>query len=288
MTTHHPEFRFIRPGALIAALPAVLGFVPEKSLVLVALEEGRHGRGDAGRSVRRSDRQPRPARRTAATSGADTRGGGDRRCRRCAVPDVQRRASPAVRRPDRGTGRPRCGPARGPCGRSGRGRRAAGTASTAAEPAGRWRTRRPRRWQPPRCSTAGVCTRRRADLHAVIAVADPDRSAGAGRGRSGRRRQRRGADWQADPDGRGRRDVETAMEVAARVADGRRASPTTSSPSWPCGLTDVAVRDTLYALAVGFGAAAAESLWATAGPDPAGSLASRSPCAAGIFGLRAR
>lgn len=27
MTTAHPEFRFTRPGALIAALPAVLGFV---------------------------------------------------------------------------------------------------------------------------------------------------------------------------------------------------------------------------------------------------------------------
>ena len=44
MPTQHPEFRFTCPGALIAALPAVLGFVPEKSLVLVALEEGRMGR----------------------------------------------------------------------------------------------------------------------------------------------------------------------------------------------------------------------------------------------------
>ena len=49
MTTQHAEFRFTRPGALIAALPAVLGFVPEKSLVLVSLEQGRMGavmRGD--------------------------------------------------------------------------------------------------------------------------------------------------------------------------------------------------------------------------------------------------
>ena len=48
MTTPHPElpdpeFRFTKPGALIAALPAVLGFVPEKSLVIVSLEQGRMG-----------------------------------------------------------------------------------------------------------------------------------------------------------------------------------------------------------------------------------------------------
>ena len=43
MTTHPPEFRFTNPGTLIAALPAVLGFVPEKSLVLVSLEDGRMG-----------------------------------------------------------------------------------------------------------------------------------------------------------------------------------------------------------------------------------------------------
>ncbi len=44
MTTHRqPDFTLSRPGALIAALPAVLGFVPESSLVLVSLEDGRLG-----------------------------------------------------------------------------------------------------------------------------------------------------------------------------------------------------------------------------------------------------
>ena len=43
MTPHEPEFHINRPGALIAALPAVLGFVPEGSLVLVSLENGRIG-----------------------------------------------------------------------------------------------------------------------------------------------------------------------------------------------------------------------------------------------------
>ena len=41
MTTS--EFHLTRPGALIAALPAVLGFVPEQSMVLVTLEGGRLG-----------------------------------------------------------------------------------------------------------------------------------------------------------------------------------------------------------------------------------------------------
>ena len=43
MTTKHPEFTLNRPGALIAALPAILGFVPEKSLILVSLDGGELG-----------------------------------------------------------------------------------------------------------------------------------------------------------------------------------------------------------------------------------------------------
>src|SRR5437660_7304253 len=43
MTTHQSDFELNRPGALIAALPAVLGFVPENSLVLVSLEHGELG-----------------------------------------------------------------------------------------------------------------------------------------------------------------------------------------------------------------------------------------------------
>lgn len=40
MISHSPELRLPRPGALIAALPAVLGFAPENSLVLVSLHDG--------------------------------------------------------------------------------------------------------------------------------------------------------------------------------------------------------------------------------------------------------
>jgi hypothetical protein len=43
MTTSQSDFQINRPGALIAALPAVLGFVPEKSLVLVTIDRGELG-----------------------------------------------------------------------------------------------------------------------------------------------------------------------------------------------------------------------------------------------------
>ena len=42
-TSQSPDFHLNRPGVLIAALPAVLGFVPEKSLVLVTVERGEMG-----------------------------------------------------------------------------------------------------------------------------------------------------------------------------------------------------------------------------------------------------
>src|ERR1700710_1921560 len=54
MTTE-PDFMLNRPGALIAAVPAVLGFVPEKSLVLVTVDRGELG------AVMRVDPSPRPA-----------------------------------------------------------------------------------------------------------------------------------------------------------------------------------------------------------------------------------
>ena len=41
--TRQPDFHLNRPGALIAALPAVLGFVPQRSLVLVTIDRGELG-----------------------------------------------------------------------------------------------------------------------------------------------------------------------------------------------------------------------------------------------------
>src|SRR5258707_465250 len=42
-TSQSRDFHLNRPGVLIAALPAVLGFVPEKSLVLVTVDRGEMG-----------------------------------------------------------------------------------------------------------------------------------------------------------------------------------------------------------------------------------------------------
>ena len=111
--------------------------------------------------------------------------------------------------------------------------------------------------------------RRRADLQAVIAAADPDRAAALVepiRARAARRH----TDWQSDPDGCGRRDVETVLAVAARVCTGVQPADDELA-ALACGLNDVAVRDTLYALAVGADAGAAEALWAVLArtlPDP--------------------
>ncbi len=101
---------------------------------------------------------------------------------------------------------------------------------------------------------------RRADLQSVIAVDDPAHSAelaevvrqyAAGRELAHR----------ADPTGRSRRDVENAMAAAARVAGGQTLSDAELA-ELGCALSDVQVRDTLYALAVGETAGEAESLWA--------------------------
>jgi hypothetical protein len=43
MTSHRPDFDLNRPSALIAALPAILGFTPENSLILVSVDRGEVG-----------------------------------------------------------------------------------------------------------------------------------------------------------------------------------------------------------------------------------------------------
>ncbi|MGI9123586.1 MAG: DUF4192 domain-containing protein, partial [Mycobacterium sp.] len=101
---------------------------------------------------------------------------------------------------------------------------------------------------------------RRADLQAVVSVADPvhtDALLEPIRVRAAERQAR----WEADPNGCGRGDVESAMAVAARLGEGREPDDDEMA-GLACALTDVAVRDTLYALAVGADSGAAESLWA--------------------------
>lgn len=96
--------------------------------------------------------------------------------------------------------------------------------------------------------------RRRADLTQVIAATDRDRCA-----RLAEAIRRHGA---VQLNTRTARDaVQLAMAAAARLADG--ADPADAElVTVSCALSDPRVRDTLYALAVGDGAAEAESLWA--------------------------
>jgi len=109
----------------------------------------------------------------------------------------------------------------------------------------------------------------REDLKAVIAVADPGHAASLVASIRDRAAVRE-AEWREDPDGCGRRDVQAAIAAADRVCGGA-ALDDDEVATLACALTDVAVRDTLYALAVGSGAGPAETLWALLSrtlPDP--------------------
>ncbi|TGD86486.1 DUF4192 domain-containing protein [Mycolicibacterium sp. CH28] len=268
MTTHRSDYRFTNPGALIAALPAVLGFVPEKSLVLASLEHGqmaavmrvdlsRARGGDLGQLAE-----------VASSSGADrvvavivdAEGAQCPMCNEdyrevCAAlttelagHGMELYAAHVVDRVEDG-GRWHCVDG---CGASG----------PVDDP-----------MASPLAAAAVLDGRRlyqrRADLQAVIAVADPQRSAALVAVVEECAAVRE-ADWRADPDRCGRRDVEAAIAMSARVCDGDRLDDAELG-RLACALTDVAVRDTLYALAVGAEAGRAETLWALLArtlPDP--------------------
>lgn len=268
MTTHRPDYRFTRPGSLIAALPAVLGFVPEKSLVLVSLERGEMG------AVMRVDLplalagEVRDLAEVASSSGADTvvavivdaegalcpmcnddyRGLCDTLTAALGEHDVTLDAAHVVDRVKAG-GTWHCVDG---CGASG----------TVDDPAA-----------SPLAAAAVLEGRRlygtREDLKAVIAVTDPghtDSLVASIRERAAARE----AEWREDPDGCGRREVEAAIAAAGRVSGGATLDDA-EAVTLACALTDVAVRDTLYALAVGSGAGSAETLWALLArtlPDP--------------------
>ena len=268
MTTHHSEFRFNRPGALIAALPAVLGFVPEKSLVLVSLEEGRMGavmRADlAADLIENLDRLAE----LAASSGADDGV--------AVVVDADGALCPMCSADHRDL----CDALRTALDRNDVGLYSAHVVDR-VEVGGKWHcvdgcgvggpVEDPT--ASPMAAAAVLDGRRlyarRADLHAVIAVTDPARSQRLIEPIRARAAVRQ-THWQADPDGCGRNDVEGALGIAARVHAGGQ--PTDAElAALACGLTDVAVRDTLYALAVGADSAAAEALWSVLSrclPDP--------------------
>ena len=268
MTTHEPDYRFTRPGALIAALPAVLGFVPEKSLVLVALEDRDMGavmRVDLSKAM---DGDLTHLADVAAASGADTvvavivdadgapcpmcnqdyRDMCDELNAALSAHDMSVYATHVVDRIEAG-GRWHCVDG---CGAFG------AVEDPMASPLAAAAVLEGRRLYP-----------RRSDLQAVVAVADASRAASLVPAITAHAEVRE-ADWRADPDGCGRRDIEATMAIAARVSDGAELEDAELA-MLACALTDVAVRDTLYALAVGAVAGDAEALWTVLArtlPDP--------------------
>ena len=254
-TTPRPYSSLDRPGALIAALPAVLGFVPERSLVLLTVADA-----DMGAVLRADLADPPPDQlcqlaELAAAAGAET--------------------AIAVIVDDAGAGCAMCADEH---------RRLADTLTDELDALGvelaaayvvaevcagaRW-------YCVDGCGNAGVVEdptasptavaavldgrrlyRRRDELVAVVATADPARTAALGR-----KIESAPAPDPCRPDAEARGDVEHALACVDRSGrDCRLADTDLVRLAW--SLTDTRVRDTLYALAVGDSAGAAEALWA--------------------------
>lgn len=251
-TSPSPDFHLDRPAVLIAALPAVLGFVPEKSLVLVTVDRGALG---CVMRVDLSDELPESVGHIAEVAASarpdaaiavvvDEDGAG---CRLCNDEYRELAAMLASALADRGIellaahvvdriaagGRWHCADG---CGASG----------TVDDPAA-----------SPLAMAAVLDGRRlyarRAELQNVIAVTDPAHADAL----ADRIEDARAARSDADAS----RDIEAVMAAATRVAEGDELSDETLVRI-AAALTDLQVRDTLYALAVGERAPQAEALWA--------------------------
>ena len=251
-TSHSPDFQLNRPGVLIAALPAVLGFVPEKSLVLVTLEQGSLGcvmRVDLSEELAGMVGQMAEVAAAARPDAAivvivDEEGAA---CQVCNDDYRELVATLETMLADRGIellaahvvdkvaagGRWHCVDG---CGNGG----------SIEDPSA-----------SPLAMAAVLDGRRlygrRSELQDLIAVADPARTAALAVLIDDRRGERSDAEARAD--------IEAAMAAAARVADGEELADGTLA-RLARALTDLQVRDTLYALAVGETAGQAESLWA--------------------------
>lgn len=265
-TSSAHDFHLNRPGSIIAALPAVLGFVPEKSLVLVTLERGELGcvlRMDLGEGLwDHLDGLAAAAARGSADEAiaviVDEDGAS---CRMCndehrllarslhEVLDehaIDLLGAHVVDRIEAG-GRWHCAD-----GRSDRG--------IVDDP-----------MASPLAMAAVLDGRRlylrRAELQDLIAVADPA-CVTALRDVITTHVASVVDDARCDADVRD--DVEHARDAAANAFEGCVPSEGDMA-RLAYGLTDPQVRDTLYALAVGADAAAAEALWVTLSrslPDP--------------------
>ncbi|HEY6648281.1 MAG TPA: DUF4192 domain-containing protein [Mycobacterium sp.] len=255
MTKQLPDFHLNRPGVLIAALPAVLGFVPEKSLVLVTVDRGEMG---CVMRVDLSDELPHSLAHIADVAAAakpdsaiavviDEDGASCRMCNdeyreladrlttALANRGIELLAAHVVDRVAAG-GRWHCADG-------------CGNAGTVDDPSA-----------SPLAVAAVLDGRRlyarRAELQEVIEVANSARAdllaeiIGDSKPDSAER-----------PDEAARADIEATIAAAARVADAVELDDDELARlAW--ALTDLRVRDTLYALAVGENAGQAESLWA--------------------------
>jgi Domain of unknown function (DUF4192) len=255
MTKQLPDFHLNRPGVLIAALPAVLGFVPEKSLVLVTVDRGEMG---CVMRVDLSDELPHSLAHIADVAAAakpdsaiavviDEDGASCRMCNdeyreladrlttALANRGIELLAAHVVDRVAAG-GRWHCADG-------------CGNAGTVDDPLA-----------SPLAVAAVLDGRRlyarRAELQEVIEVANSARAdllaeiIGDSKPDSAER-----------PDEAARADIEATIAAAARVADAVELDDDELARlAW--ALTDLRVRDTLYALAVGENAGQAESLWA--------------------------
>lgn len=256
------DFQLNRPGALIAAVPAVLGFAPEKSLVLVTVVGGEMG------AVLRVDLSEGFFNALPAALGhlSDMAAAADADaavavivdeasvdCPMCA--DLYREVSHeldealsdhgielfAVHVVDRvaAGGRWHCADG-------------CGNAGVVEDPV-----------SSPVTMAAVLDGRRlyarRADLVDVVAVTDPQRAEAL---RPAIEKRAAPVDYPGRPDAEVRADVEHAVACTSGSADG---SPLTDDDAvrLACAVADSRVRDTLYALAVGENAASAESVWAT-------------------------
>jgi hypothetical protein len=258
MAPHQPGFSIGRPGALIASLPAVLGFVPEKSLVLVSVEDGRMG------AVMRVDLSDDLPDHTGYLAEVVAKGGADTVV--AVIVDADGAFCPLCEQ-EHSSLMGRLGES---LGEHDVGLYAAHLVDRVAAD-GRWRCAdgcgAGGAVEDPGSSPMAVAAvldgrrlyARRGELQAVVAMSDPVRASGLA-GAIEAEAARRESDWRADPDGCARRDVQRVL--AAIPGPGGGSLDEAAIPALASALTDVAVRDTCYALAVGVRAAGAEALWA--------------------------
>lgn len=265
MTSHNRGFDLNRPSALIAALPAILGFTPEKSLVLVSIEGGEVG------AVMRVDLS---ADRSEVIGGlgplAEVAAAAQPDAVIAVIVDADGAACPMCNEEHRSLsedltdaleehgvelwavhvvdhvgagGRWHCVDG---CGARGH------VDDPTASPLAAAAVLDGRRLYSSRAELqAVIATEARQEIDGVATLADTIAMLRADQ--QGLRRE--------DPEGCARRDVRAVLAAAARVAGGA-ALADDELAQLGSALTDVTVRDTLYALAVGEIAAEAEMLWA--------------------------